>query len=143
MATTISKYNTATKMIMGGIDLDSATLKLALVSSIYAFNAAHTTWAEVSANEVADGYGYTTGGAVLGAPTLTEVAGVCTFDAEDVSFTTLTKTFRAGVVYAEGTFDTVVNPVLFYVLFDSTPADLVISGITFVVRWNASGILAI
>ena len=143
MATTISKYNTATKMIMGGIDLDTSTLKLALVTSTYVFNATHETWAEASSNEVATGNGYTTGGSALTSPTLVQAAGVCTFDAADVTFAALTKTFRGGVVYAEGTFETVINPVLFYILFDSTPADRVIEAIDFVVKWNSSGILAI
>jgi len=143
MATTISKYNTTTKMIMGGIDLDTSALKLALVTSSYVFAATHSAWAEMSANEVATGDGYTTGGAALGTPSLTQVDGVCTFDAEDVTFTTLTKTFRAGVVYAEGTFDGVVNPVLFYVLFDDTPADRVIEAIDFIVKWHSDGILSI
>lgn len=130
-------------MIMGGLDLNSSTLKLALVSSSYAFSATASAWSEISGNEVATGSGYTTGGAALTNVTLTETGGVCVLDADNVTFTALTKTFRGAVVYAEGTFETVVNPVLFYILFDNTPADQVIAGIDFVVSWNTSGILAI
>lgn len=143
MATTIQKYNTTTKMIMGGIDLDTTTLNLALVTSSYVFSAMHSAWSEVSANEVATGNGYTTGGAAVTTPTLAQVNGVCTFDADDVTFTNLTKTFRGAVVYATGTFETVLNPVLFYILFDDTPADRVITAIDFIIKWNVNGIMAI
>lgn len=150
MATTISKYNQATKLIMGDLDLNTSTLKLALVTSTYVFDAAHTLFDNAGNNstdpsfcEVATGAGYTTGGATLGTPTLTSSAGVCTFGAVDVVFTALTKTFRGAVVYASGTFETLVNPVLFYILFDSTPADRVIDNIDFIVKWHPSGILAI
>lgn len=143
MATTISKFNTTTKYILGGVDLDTSTLKLALITSAYAFDATDVEWSEISANEVTTGNGYTTGGETLANPTLVQTAGVCTFDADDVTWATLTKTFRAGVIYASGTFDTVIDPVLFYILFDSTPADRVIEGIDFIVKWHADGILAV
>lgn len=150
MATTILKYDQATRLIMGDIDLNTSTLKLALITSGYTFDAAHTLFdnggndaTDPSFNEVANGDGYTTGGATLGTPTLSTAGAVGTFDADDVTFTALTKTFRQGIIYASGTFETLVNPVLFRVLFDDTPADLTITGIDFVVKWNASGILAI
>lgn len=143
MATTISKYNTTTKLIMGGIDLDTSTIKLALVTDAYVFDATDSVWADASAAEVTTGAGYTTGGATLANPTLAQVAGVCTFDADDITYTALTKTFRAAIIYAEGTFDTLVNPLLFYILFDDTPADKVIVAMDFVVKWNSNGILSI
>ena len=46
-------------------DLVGATVKVALVSSAYtpdAANTGHDEWADVSANEIANGNGYTTGG---------------------------------------------------------------------------------
>lgn len=143
MATTIQKFNGATKMILGGIDLDTTTLKLALVTSSYTLDLTDAAWSDISGSEVATGDGYTTGGETLGTPTLTTSGAVCTFDAEDVTWTSLTKTFRAGVVYASGTFETILNPVLFYILFDDTPADRVINNINFIVQWHSSGILAI
>lgn len=150
MATTISLYNHTTKLIMGGLDLNSDTLKLALISSGYTFAASHTQFdngandaSDPSYNEVANGSGYATGGAALANPTLTTAGAVSTFDADDVTFAALTKTFRGAVVYAVGTFEGIVNPVLLYVLFDDTPADRVIDNVDYIVKWHASGILAI
>ncbi len=150
MATTISKYNHTTKLIMGDIDLNTSVLKLALVTSTYVFDAAHTLFdngadgvTDPSFCEVAPGSGYATGGETVSEPTLTLTGAVCTFDAADVLFTALTKTFRGAVVYASGTFETVINPVLFYILFDDTPADKVVVATDFAVRWNTNGILAI
>lgn len=145
MATTIAKFNTTTKMLMGAVDLDTSTLKLALVASTYTYSAAHTVWGDVSTNEIATGDGYTTGGNTLDNPTLTTVGSACVFDADDVSWASLTKTFRSGVVYAEGTFDSLVNPVLLYILFNNSGGgtNVTITGIDFFVIWNSSGILAI
>ena len=142
-ATTISAFNGATKQIMGAVDLNTSTLKLALVTSAYTFSSATADWASISANEVAAGNGYTTGGETITGATLTSTGAICAFDANDVTFTALTKTFRAGVVYASGTFETIIDPVLFYILFDSAPADKIIESIDFIVKWNASGILTI
>jgi hypothetical protein len=150
MATTINKYNQTTKLIMGDIDLNTSTLKLALVTSAYVFNATHTAFdgagndsTDPAFCEVVTGTGYTTGGATLATPTLTSAAGVCTFDAADITLTALTKTFRGAVIYAIGTFETIVNPVLFYILFNDAPADVVVNGIDFTIRWNSNGILVI
>ena len=49
-------------------DLVSANLRLALVTSAYTPNVTatgHSLWSDVSANEVANGNGYTTGGVAL------------------------------------------------------------------------------
>ena len=56
----------------GDIDLLVDTIKLALVDSNHAFNAAHEFWSSVSANEVSDG-GYTAGGQQVTTPAVTVV----------------------------------------------------------------------
>ena len=146
MATTITKYTSYNQYVHSGeINLnDTAKIKLALVTSSYTFNAAHTIWdpgtsdaADPSHNEVASGDGYTTGGEALGSLSVTAVR----FDAADVTWTSLTKTFRAGILYHDATYLTIVQPLIAYVLFDDTPADIVISGGDFSVQWNASGII--
>jgi hypothetical protein len=117
---------------------------LALVTSEYTFNAAHTIWdpgtddaADPSHCEVANGDGYTTNGAALGSLSVTAVR----FDAADVTWAALTKTFRGAVLYHRATYLTIVNPLIAYILFDSTPADIVIGGGDYTVQWNASGII--
>lgn len=70
------------------IDLDTDTLKLALVTSSYVPNAAsHDFFDDVSANEVT-GSNYTAGGATLANQLVTLSAGTVTFDnTVDVTFT--------------------------------------------------------
>jgi hypothetical protein len=64
------------------------------------------------------------------------------FDAADLSWTALTATFRYGILYAEKSVGSpaVVNPLIGYILFDTTPANIVVSGVDWLCQWNASGI---
>ena len=135
MATTITAYDHLWKLLAtGGIDLDTDTLKLALVTSSYTPNTAHDEWADVSANEVATGAGYTTGGATLATP----VATNSNIDYDDVTWTALTKTFRYAVCYKSGSGGGLTNPLLFYILLDSTPADIVSTGSNYTIQWNST-----
>jgi len=124
------------------------TFKLALVTS--AWTPAPTTdevWADASANEIANGNGYTTGGATLASVTLTQTAGVVKFTSAAQVWTasgTGIPAWRYGVVYALGTLNGKVNPLVGYFLGDATPADipLTTSGNTLTVTPNASGIMS-
>ncbi len=63
------KYQLAKKQI----DMDADTFKLILMETGFAFNKdSHATLADVSASELANGYGYTTGGVSLANSTVTE-----------------------------------------------------------------------
>jgi hypothetical protein len=133
----------------GVINLATDTFRLALVSSAYVPDLnAHTVWADVSAHEVADGDGYSTGGSLLAGVTLTRSGWKTTFDANDITFAGLTKTFRFGVLYVVGTKSRpgggadIVNPLLAYILFDDTPADVEAAGIDYLVQWSSLGIAA-
>jgi len=56
------------------IDMNSDSFKIALMNTSFAFNpATHANWADVSANEIASGNGYTTGGQVLLSGELAEI----------------------------------------------------------------------
>lgn len=135
MAATITAYDHLWKLLLtGAVDLDTDTLKLALVTSSYTPSTAHDEWADVSANEVATGNGYTTGGVTLASPVATNT----TIDFDDVLWTSLTKTFRYGVCYKSGSGGGLTNPLLFYILFDSAPADIVSSGSNFTVQWHST-----
>lgn len=139
MATTFTKYTHTHRRFMDGtFDWDTDTFKLALVTSGYTFSPAHTVWADASANEVATGDGYTTGGA-----TLTTSITNSMLDADDVVFSSLDKTFRGAVIYKEGTVNTLVNPLVGYILFDDTPADIVSPAIDFVVLINTFGLFSL
>lgn len=142
MASSITWYDQAWKLIVtGAVDLDSDTLKVALVSSGYTPSTTHTIWdpdtnnaADPSYNEVTNGSGYTTGGATLANPVTTNA----NIDYDDVSWTALTKTFRYAVCYASKTVNGLVNPLLFYILLDTTPADIVSNGSNYTIQWNAT-----
>jgi len=132
----------------GVINLYSDTIKLALVTSSYTPDLDNdTVWADVSANEVANGDGYATGGATLANKTLARSTWKTTFDADDVVWSALTKTFRYGVLYIDGTKSdpqggpNIVNPLLAYILFDDTPADISVSGVDYTVQWSTLGVI--
>lgn len=144
MAATSMIFNPFRKHIADGtIDLDTDTLKLALVTSSYTPNAEHSVWADISANEVATGSGYTTGGVSLATPTVTRSSGVVTLDAADPSWTALTKTFRYGALYASVTRNSITNPLILLWTFDATPADVVVSGVNWTIVLPSTGILTL
>ena len=111
-------------------DLVGANIRLALVSSAYIPNVTatgHSLWSEVSANEIAGGTGYITGGAVLtGAVAATAGNGGSKFSTGNVSLTATgtIAAFRYAVLYYAGTLWGMVNPLIGYVLCDTTPADI-------------------
>lgn len=135
MASSITAYDHLWKLLLtGGIDLDTDTLKIALVTSSYTPSTAHDEWADVSGNEVSSGGGYTTGGVTLTGATVTN----STIDYADPAWTALTKTFRYAVCYKSGSGGGLTNPLLFYILLDTTPADIVSSGSNYSITINAT-----
>jgi hypothetical protein len=139
MATTFTKYtHTPRRFSDGTLDWDTDTFKLALVTSSYTFSAAHDEWADASAAEVATGDGYTTGGEEL-----TASIDNTKLDADNVTWTALTKTFRGAVLYKVGSANGLTNPLVGYILFDDTPADISVPGIDFTVVWDADGVFSL
>ena len=128
--------------------LNSAnTFKLALVSSAWTpANRTDEVWADVSANEVSATAGYTAGGVTLSSVALTQTSGVVKFTSAAATWTSAGSfpAWRRGVVYASGTLNGKVNPIVGHFLGDSTPADVPIttSGNTLTVTPNASGIVS-
>jgi len=137
MATTFSAYTSYKQYVHDGtINLNNTgKVMLALVTSGYTFSAANTIWADASASEVATGDGYTTGGVALGSLSVNTTR----FDSADATWTGLTKTFRGGVLFINDTVNGIVKPLIGYILFDSTPANISITGGDFTVQVNASG----
>lgn len=126
------------KIMDGSIDLDTDTIKVALVTSTYTPDQdAHVFFSSVT-NEVS-GTGYTAGGASLANKTVTQdnTDNEGVFDADDVSWTTATITARGAVVYkSTGTSST--SPLICYIDFG---ADKVSTAGTFSIQWNAEGII--
>jgi hypothetical protein len=132
----------------GLLKTGSALYRLALVSS--AWTPAPTTdevWADVSANEIANGNGYTTGGGTLASVVLNQTSGTVKFTSAAFVWTASggsIPAWRRAVVYYLGTLNGKVNPLVGYFLGDNTPADIpaTTSGNTLTVTPNASGILS-
>lgn len=113
--------NARLRYAKGAWNIDSATLKCALVTSSSNISASSTTWAAVT-NEVASANGYTTGGvnvdlAFSGTTTITVVftGGNPTWTASSGSIV-----YRWHVLYE------VSGDVFAYSLGDSTPADVTV-----------------
>lgn len=138
---TIAKYNKFLKNQMDGtavIDFNTDTIKVALVSSSYTPSATTHDFFDDITNEVS-GTNYTAGGATIGSPTLTESAGVVTFDGADVTWTQSAAGFstaRYAIIYkSTGTAST--SPLLGYIDFGSDKGN--VNG-DLTIQWNASGI---
>jgi hypothetical protein len=100
-------YRPAIGAIGGALlDLDTSgtpRFRMALVTSSYTPSVTlHDTWSDVSANEVANGGGYTTHGKLL---TVTWTApgspGLWTFDCDDQSWTSSTITAKYAVIVSD------------------------------------------
>jgi hypothetical protein len=132
-------YNSFKKNIMNGaIDLDTDTIKVALVTSSYTPNAdTHEDMADIT-NEVT-GTGYTAGGATLANKTVTadttDDEGV--FDADDVTWTNSTITARGAVVYKST--GTAANDLL--ICYFDFGSDKSSSAGNFTITWNSEGIV--
>lgn len=135
MATTFTPYDHTHQLLCGPADWVANTVNLALVTSSYTPSAAHTQWSDVSGNE-ASGTNYSAGGIALSSKTKSNSK----LDANDVTFSNITVTFRYGVLRIVGTVDSITNPLLAYILFDDTPSDQVIAAADFPVVWNSNGI---
>ena len=148
MAITISIYNSFKEFMGDGtIDLDADTLKLALVQSAYTPSAAHTIFGDIT-NELTTANGYTAGGKSLTNVTWTRSGGTVVLDADNVAWANLgdpaSVTFRYGVLYVNATRGGIVNPLIAWILFNDTPADVVVAAVNpWTVAWNAAGILAV
>ena len=108
-------------------DLLSATVKFALVASTYTFDEAHDEWADVSANEIAAGFGYTAGGAALASKVATSVTNGYKFASANVSWTASggsIPAWRHAVMYVSGSLWGRTDPLIGAFLGDSTPADI-------------------
>jgi len=127
-----------TSLLDGTFDIDSDTFKMALFLSTSNLGAASTTYAGVS-NEVAEAFGYLTGG---NNATLT-LAGTTTVTVDETTNPVWTAnggsiTARFAAIYEVG------GNVLCYCLLDSTPADVTATdGNTLTIQIHASGLFTL
>jgi hypothetical protein len=143
-------YEPAKKRLADGtFDLDANTFKVGLYLSTSNANTLSVGTGLLAdlTNEHANANGYTTGGATLSSVTWTNSGGTITFDAADPTPWTASGgsiVARFAVIYASGTLNGIVNPLLCVCLLDTTPADVTTTtGNTFTIQFSASGILAL
>lgn len=109
MAVTIDAYDQLIDLMSDGtMDMDGDTFKMILLDNSHSFAATNTLLTEVNTNEVANGNGYTTGGATLANVTWAHTTGTVKFDSDDVTWSASGGSITAyhGVIYD----DTVVSP---------------------------------
>lgn len=123
------------------IDLDSDTVKVALVGSGWTPNQDTMDYFDDVTNQVT-GTGYTAGGATLTGVTWSYTAGTNTwkFDAADVSWPSSTVTARYAVIYVDTAGAASADPLIAYVDFG---ADVSSTAGTFSIVWDAAGIFQI
>ena len=118
-------------------DLAAATLKLALFTSSYTPSANTDELYSGLSNEVSSsGTGYTTGGATVVSKASAYIDTTnAALDAADVAWSSATFTARYGVLY--NTADSKIVAVYDF------GGDKVVTGGTFTVTWNASGLVKV
>ncbi len=141
MAVTVSIYNQAKHDILDStLDLDGDTLKVALLNNSATFTATNTVFSDVSANELANGNGYTTGGVTLANKAVTHSGGTSTFDADDAVWTASGGSI--GPTYKAVIYDTTLSNRLI-AFIDFGGANTAGDGTQFKIVWNASGIFTL
>lgn len=132
-------YNSFKGAIMdGGVDLDTDTIKVALVTSTYTPDQDTHDFFDDVTNEVS-GTGYTAGGETIANDDVTvdttDNEGV--YDGDDVTWASSTITARGAVIYkSTGTAST--SPLICYLDFGSDQSS---SAGDFTIQWNSEGIL--
>lgn len=87
------------------IDLDTDTYRMVLVTSAWTPNQnTNAAWSDISANEVANGNGYTTHGKLL-AVTTALAANVVTVDCDDQAWASSTITAKYAVIVRDANAD--------------------------------------
>jgi hypothetical protein len=132
-------YNSFKQKIMdGSIDLDTDTIKVALVTSSYTPDQDnHEDYADIT-NEVV-GTGYTAGGATLANAAVTkdntDNEGV--FDADNVTWSSSTITARGAIIYK----DSGVDATSWFIAYLDFTTDKTSTSGNFTIQWNSEGIV--
>lgn len=112
-------------------DLLSASVKFALLTSSYTPDfdetSGHHLYSDISASEIANGNGYTTGGAALANKAKNAITNGFNFDSDDVVWTASggnIPAWRTAAMYVSGTLWGKTNPLIGAFVGDASPADI-------------------
>jgi hypothetical protein len=153
MADTCKVYAHASQDAFGGtgagtapnIDWLSDTIYIALCTASYTPNqGTDEFWSTPVANEVANGNGYTTNGALLASKTLASAALVTTFNAASpAAWVASGAGFTAAyaVIYDRTPATDATRPLICYITFASTKT--LAAGDTLTITFNGSGIFTV
>lgn len=123
-------------------DWSGNTYKLALLTSSHTNNIdTQTYWSDVSANETS-GTNYTAGGATVSGLTVVvdDTNDIAYLDATDLTFSTITATFRYGCLYESTGTDSTSKIVA---IIDFTGADISPVAGDFAITWATDGVIKI
>jgi hypothetical protein len=124
------------------IDYDSDDIYVALCTSGYTPDQDADNYFDDITNQVADGGGYATNGVLLGSKTVTYTGATNkhVLDAANASWASATITARTAVIYDRTPATDATRPLIGYQQSDT---DIVSTNGTFLIDWNASGIVEI
>lgn len=141
MATAVKAYPILRKYLLDGtMDWNEGDIYIALVASSYAADIAtldlnDAVWADVSAHEIT-GTGYTAGGNLLTNVAVTNDVNYAYVNADNPEWAGATLTARWMIMYRQGTFNSIVNPLIAAFLLDDTPADYTNVASDFIINWQ-------
>lgn len=134
-----AKQSFLDRSIHSGVDLDTDTLKVLLVSADQDANAnTHQDRADITQECPATG-NYTAGGQQLDSVTVTASSGTVTVDAADETFSNLTQTTILGSVVYKSSGSAATDLLIVYHDLGSQT----VTGADFIIQWNASGLFTL
>lgn len=122
------------------VDFDTDTIKIMLVTAAYTPSASGHAAKNSITNEVT-GTGYTAGGATLASPSVVDVGGVITFDANDITWSQNALGFtdaRYAILYKD-TGTAATSTLIGYLDFGADKGN--VAG-DFILQFSASGIVS-
>jgi hypothetical protein len=124
----------------GTIDMDGDSFKICLLDDGHTPDATDSGYADVSADELASGNGYTTGGETLTTVVWDRTGGTVKFDADNAQWTSATFTARYAVIYDDTVTTPTADPLVCLIDFG---ANKQVSSGTFTIEFNSSGIITL
>lgn len=139
MAVSITLYNHTARRFLDGSNAATDTYKVKLLTAA-TFDASHTSLTETGGTEVANGNGYTTGGATLTSVSVSTVStNDAKFSADNVTWVASGGSISAGyaIIYNDSDYG---DPPLAFIDFGGSESAG--DGTEFKLIWNVNGIIS-